>query len=115
VPSAGTSLATPLVAGLVADAQQGQKSPYGFIDPLLYRLARTHAFHDALPMTTSTPQHNRAAYIAPDDTSTSANVDVFDAQKRSDTQQVTAKGYDTMTGIGTPNGAAFVTALRRGL
>ncbi|WP_260328888.1 protease pro-enzyme activation domain-containing protein [Streptomyces sp. Ag109_O5-1] len=114
VSSAGTSLATPLVAGLVADAQQGQKSPYGFINPLLYRLARTHAFHDALPISTSTPQRNRAAYIAPDDTSTSANVDVFDTQKRSDTQQVTAKGYDTMTGIGTPNGAAFIAALRRG-
>ncbi|WP_405976400.1 protease pro-enzyme activation domain-containing protein [Streptomyces sp. NBC_00988] len=115
VSSAGTSLATPLVAGLVADAQQGQKSPYGFINPLLYRLARTHAFYDSLPINTSTPQQNRAAYIAPDDTSTSASVDVFDAQKRSDTQQVTAKSYDTMTGIGTPNGAAFIAALRRGL
>ncbi|MEV8548115.1 protease pro-enzyme activation domain-containing protein [Streptomyces sp. NPDC051572] len=114
VSSAGTSLATPLVAGLVADAQQGQKSPYGFINPLLYRLARTHAFHDALPIRTSTPQQNRAAYIAPDDASSSASVDVFDAQKRSDTEQVTAKGYDTMTGIGTPNGAAFIAALRRG-
>jgi hypothetical protein len=26
---------------------------------------------------------------------------------------VTAKGYDTMTGVGTPNGAAFITGLRR--
>ncbi|MDH6222991.1 hypothetical protein M2283_010343, partial [Streptomyces pseudovenezuelae] len=34
--------------------------------------------------------------------------------KRPDTQQVTAKGYDTMTGIGTPNGAAFIAALPRG-
>ena len=39
--NAGTSLATPLVAGLVADAQQGQKSAFGFINPLLYRLAGT--------------------------------------------------------------------------
>jgi subtilase family serine protease len=29
------------------------------------------------------------------------------------TQQVTAKGYDTMTGVGAPNGAAFITGLRR--
>jgi subtilase family serine protease len=112
VSSAGTSLATPLVAGLVADAQQGRKSPYGFIDPLLYRLARTPAFHDALPVGASAPQQNRAAYDAPDDTFTSAGVDVFDAQKRPDTQQVTAKGYDTMTGVGTPNGTAFLAALR---
>ena len=114
VSSAGTSLATPLVAGLVADAQQGRKSPYGFINPLLYRLARTQAFHDALPIGTSAPQQNRAAYIAPDDTFSSADIDVFDAQNRPDTQQVTARGYDTMTGIGTPNGAAFMAALRRG-
>ncbi len=39
--NAGTSLATPLVAGLVADAQQGQKSAFGFINPLIYRLAGT--------------------------------------------------------------------------
>ena len=44
--NAGTSLATPLVAGLVAAAQQGQKSAFGFINPLLYRLAGTRAFHD---------------------------------------------------------------------
>ncbi len=114
VANGGTSLATPLVAGLVADAQQGQKSPYGFIDPLLYRLADTQAFHDALPFDKSTPLQNRAAYIAPTDSFSSADVDVFDAQNRSDTQQVTAKGYDTMTGIGTPNGAAFIAALRLG-
>ncbi|MHA6765622.1 S53 family peptidase [Streptacidiphilus sp. PAMC 29251] len=113
VSSAGTSLATPLVAGLVADAQQGRKAPYGFVNPLLYRLARTGAFHDALPISASAPQQNRAAYLAPDDTFTGAGVDVFDAQQRPDTQQVTARGYDTMTGVGTPNGAAFLAALRR--
>ncbi len=37
----GTSLACPLIAALVADAQQGQKSPFGFINPLIYRLAGT--------------------------------------------------------------------------
>ncbi|MFC1418371.1 S53 family peptidase [Streptacidiphilus cavernicola] len=112
VSSAGTSLATPLVAGLVADAQQGQQSPYGFINPLLYRLARTGAFHDALPVSASAPELDRAAYLAPDGTFTTAGVDVFDAQHRPDTQQVTARGYDTMTGVGTPNGAAFIAALR---
>jgi hypothetical protein len=28
------------------------------------------------------------------------------------TGQVTAPGYDTITGIGTPNGQAFIAALR---
>jgi hypothetical protein len=45
--NAGTSLATPVIAGLVADAQQGQKSDFGFINQLLYRLAGTRAFHDS--------------------------------------------------------------------
>lgn len=42
-----------------------------------------------------------------------AAVVVFDSQEHAHTQQVTAKGYDTMTGVGTPNGAAFIAGLRR--
>ena len=59
--NAGTSLATPVIAGLVADAQQGQKSDFGFINPLLYRLAGTRAFHDILPVTAAVPQQDRDA------------------------------------------------------
>ena len=35
----GTSLATPLVAAIVADAEQGSRA-FGFINPALYKLAR---------------------------------------------------------------------------
>jgi len=110
--NAGTSLATPLVAGLVADAQQGQKSAFGFINPLLYRLAGTQALHDILPVTASMPQQDRDAWEAASG-GLGPGIDVFDSQERAWTQQVTAKGYDTMTGVGTPNGAAFITGLRR--
>jgi subtilase family serine protease len=110
--NAGTSLATPLVAGLIADAQQGQKSAFGFINPLIYRLAGTQAFHDILPVTASMPQQDRDAW-EPASEGISPALDVFDSQERAYTQQVTAKGYDTMTGVGTPNGAAFITGLRR--
>jgi len=110
--TAGTSLATPLVAGLVADAQQGQQSTLGFINPLIYRLAGTPAFHDILPVTASMPQQDRDAWEPPS-AGVSPAVDVFDSQERAYTQQLTAKGYDTMTGVGTPNGAAFITGLRR--
>jgi hypothetical protein len=40
---------------------------------------------------------------------------VFDAQTpamHGYTGQVTQPGYDTMTGLGTPNGQSFITALR---
>jgi subtilase family serine protease len=112
VVNAGTSLASPLVAGLVADAQQGRKSAFGFINPLLYRLAGTGAFHDILPVTASMPQQDRDAY-QPASGGAGPVVDVFDSQERAYTEQVTAKGYDTMTGVGTPNGAAFIAGLRR--
>ncbi len=111
-PGAGTSQACPLVAGLVADAQQGQKTSLGFINPLLYRLAGTPAFHDILPVTAKTPEQYRDAYTPANELGT-AEVDVFDAQQHAYTQQVTAKGYDTMTGLGSPNGRAFITGLRR--
>ncbi|HWG27045.1 S53 family peptidase [Actinospica sp.] len=111
--NAGTSLACPLVAGLVADAQQGQKSAFGFINPLIYSVAGTSALHDILPVGTSMPQQDRDAY-SPANGSNPASLDTFDYQDPSYTTQVTAKGYDTMTGIGAPNGAAFINALRKG-
>jgi subtilase family serine protease len=111
----GTSLACPLVAGMVADAQQGQSSPFGFIDPLLYSLAGTAAFHDVLPVSGSAPGIDRAAF-APTAVSgwNHPASETFDAQIPGDTSQVTAPGYDTMTGIGTPNGAEFIKGLRSG-
>ncbi|MGW6279590.1 S53 family peptidase [Kribbella sp. NPDC055071] len=109
--NAGTSLAAPLVAGLVAGAQQGRRSSFGFANPLFYRLHGTRAFHDVLPVDAATPPLNRAAYTPADGTDT-ASIDMFDAQDHADTTQVTAKGYDTMTGVGTPNGLAFILGLR---
>jgi subtilase family serine protease len=111
----GTSLACPLVAGIVADAQQGEASPFGFINPLLYSLAGTSAFHDILPVSGSAPGIDRAAY-APKSTSGWGHPasETLDSQNPQDTSQVTAPGYDTMTGLGTPNGAAFIDGLRSG-
>jgi subtilase family serine protease len=115
----GTSLATPLVAGMVADAEQGHRKNLGFLNPLLYSLAGTLAFHDILPLSPSDPQVNRAFYT-PDVNyinhkfSQGYRVGVNDAQNVSGTHQVTARGYDTMTGLGTPNGSAFINGLRSG-
>jgi subtilase family serine protease len=111
----GTSLACPLVAGMVADAQQGQSSPFGFIDPLLYSLAGTSVFNDILPVSGSMPSVDRTAF-APESTSGwgHAASETFDAQIPGETTQVTAPGYDTMTGLGTPNGSAFISGLRSG-
>jgi subtilase family serine protease len=116
---AGTSLAAPLVAGMVADAEQGQRKNLGFLNPLLYSLAGSPAFHDILPVSSSDPQVDRAVYT-PGETDVNNKfapgflVAVTDAQDPSGTHQVTAPGYDTMSGLGTPNGRAFINGLRSG-
>ncbi len=43
------------MAGIVAAAQQGQKKPFGFINPAIYKLAGTSAFFDPLPLTSHSP------------------------------------------------------------
>ena len=112
-PIGGTSLATPLVAGIVADAQQGRQS-FGFLNPALYSLAGTHAFNDVRPLSAETdPAYRGVACDA--DTCGLLLLTTFDDQSPSMggyTGQVTAPGYDTMTGIGTPDGQAFISDLR---
>ncbi len=109
----GTSLATPLVAGLVADAEQGQRS-FGFLNPALYKLARTAAFNDPKPLHGNTASKYRGVACDTDICGT-LSLTTFDDQNWSMAGydgQVTAPGYDTMTGIGTPNGQKFIAALR---
>jgi subtilase family serine protease len=115
VPVGGTSMSSPLVAGIVADAQQGQHTAFGFTNPVLYRLNGTSALYDVLPSTSSTPGLFRGEVCnvqfcgAP----SLITFDDQDPNMLGYTGQVTLKGYDNMTGIGTPHGQSFITALRR--
>jgi subtilase family serine protease len=113
-PIGGTSLATPLIAGMVTAAQQGQPEPFGLINPAIYQLAGTSAVRDILPLTASTPAVFRG--IACVDSLCSQQIlTTFDDQDPSMlgyTGQVTLQGYDNMTGVGTPNGQNFIKALR---
>ena len=113
-PEGGTSLAAPLVAGIVASAQQGQSSPFGFLNPALYSLAGSSALNDPLPITASSPAAYQGVYCANlACIGAPSSVWTFDDQDPTATNQVTAKGYDTMTGVGTPNGTTFINALRK--
>jgi subtilase family serine protease len=114
-PVGGTSLAAPLVAAIVADAEQGTR-PFGFLNPALYELARSTpaAFYDVQPLTASTPARYRGVAC---DAATCGQLSLttFDDQSWSMqgyTGQVTRPGYDSMTGLGTPNGQRFIGALR---
>jgi subtilase family serine protease len=112
----GTSLASPLVAGIIADASQGQSSSFGFINPLLYSLSGSDAYNDALPLSASSPVLDQTAFT-PASIAGLPLLNPLDAQGtayEAYTDQVTATGYDTMTGLGTPDGSNFIYALRSG-
>jgi hypothetical protein len=115
----GTSLSSPLFAGVMADADQAAGTALGFVNPLLYRLesspgAYAGTFYDVVP---GAPQANvRNDYVDGVDTGegvlTSVRVldfqgrEVFCKRANKCTQQKvaleTAPGFDSMTGIGTP-------------
>lgn len=120
----GTSESSPLVAGMVTAAQQGQLAPFGFINPAIYRLNRTSAFYDTLPLTASSPPLYRGIEcdllefvnicLGPKTDripSLTTNDDQAPSMKGY-TGQVTLPGYDNMTGLGVPNGQIFIRDLR---
>jgi subtilase family serine protease len=114
VPIGGTSLATPLVAGMVIAAQQGQSQPFGLINPAIYQLAGTAAFRDVRPLSAASPALFRgvACAAAVCGTPLLATFEDQNPDLPGYTGQVTLKGYDTMTGVGTPDGPKFIRALR---
>jgi subtilase family serine protease len=127
-PIGGTSLASPLLAGELAVADQAAGGSLGFVNPVIYRLdasAKTagDAFYDILP-----PKHKQASVIenyvnetGPEEgLYTTARTlgyegkEAFCEEGGPCTQQKiilsAGKGYDSMTGIGSP-GPEFIQAL----
>jgi subtilase family serine protease len=93
----GTSLASPLFAGLTADRIQGQRFPVGFVNPSLYATYRTPLYHDVF----STPNNSGQVatnVLAPYEGSPSAVVTFGDDQILKATP-----GYDDTSGVGTPS------------
>jgi subtilase family serine protease len=101
----GTSLASPLLAGLMADSDQLDGFHHGFINPLLYHFtAHTPAIKDVQPATGGVV---RVDYVNGTDASDclTRSVRMFNDQ---DQTIHTTKGYDNVTGVGTPNGVLFL-------
>jgi subtilase family serine protease len=108
--SGGTSLSSPVYAGLVAIAQQAAGHDLGFANPLLYSQAGTSAYHDIV---------KPAAPIAVARNNYKNNVNAargyfvelttlgFDSRLTIHVRD----GYDDVTGIGSPNGTAWLEAL----
>jgi subtilase family serine protease len=115
----GTSLASPLFAGVMADADQAAGTPLGFVNPAIYALAASPAsasssFYDVVPGAKQALV--RSDYLdgvdAEEGTITSVRTldyqgrEVFCSGTGNCTRQKvaldTAPGFDSMTGIGTP-------------
>ncbi|NIZ91184.1 S53 family peptidase [Kineococcus rubinsiae] len=122
----GTSLSAPLMAGIAAVANQRAGTPLGFLNPLIYRAYARGAGSSTTPSATasttplydpdqadlgSTPAVVRVNYA--DDVSPAGGRTYSIRTLEADplTTLDTVRDYDGSTGVGTPNGNAFLTAL----
>jgi subtilase family serine protease len=102
----GTSLASPIFAGIMALADQAAGHPHGFANPTFY--ANKSAFYDVTSVKTAVARRN---YINGIDISagTADKLRTFDDYSGS-TSQSTHTGWDNVTGLGSP-GATFLSAI----
>lgn len=125
----GTSLASPLLAGVLADVDQAAGGPIGFANPVMYHvwLTTPAAFHDVQP--SAHPKSN--AVVRVDFTNTQDNSDGFSISVRAidyegievncdgtgncESRKVTlntTKGFDSLTGLGSV-GPGFISAMSK--
>jgi subtilase family serine protease len=96
----GTSLSSPIFAGLMALADQKAGHPHGFANPAFY--ANPGSFYDVLSVKTAVARRNFNNGV--DATAgTSDFLRTFDDYSGSPTQH-TGPGWDNVTGLGTPAG-----------
>ncbi len=104
----GTSLSSPLFASASAIADQVAGGSLGFLNPTLYKLNGSSAFHDIDHSRTVTGVV-RVAYINGVDASAGARTSLRTLGQTGSID--TRPGYDDVAGVGTPNGVAFLGAL----
>jgi subtilase family serine protease len=101
-PVGGTSLSSPLFAGTMAIAQQNARRTFGFANALLYKASKKGAFRDIAPL--ASPQ----AVVS---SLPSFPTEIFTMDYEGQSIHTTA-GYDDTTGLGAPNGTAFLRAVK---
>ena len=101
----GTSLSSPLLAGVVALADQLHHRPLGFINPFYYRLLGTSSLHDTVAPTSPLAQV-RTDYVNFLDNTQGKFFRLQTIDVQSSTLHDTV-GYDDETGVGSPHGPAF--------
>jgi subtilase family serine protease len=101
----GTSLSSPLFAGIMALADQAGGKRHGFANPLFYSLAGSGAFRDVVS------PNQRFALVRNDFTNGVDAGDGVDTSLRTFNTTGTINtrpGYDDVTGLGSPFGQAFL-------
>ena len=105
----GTSLSSPLFAGLIAVYDQALQGSLGFLNPLIYFLNGTSAYHDVNDGTAVTTGYVRVDYKNGFDASGGLATTL---RTENQTGTIwTRKGYDDVTGVGTPNGVNFLLSI----
>lgn len=104
----GTSLSSPIMAGIMALADQAHGSPHGFANALFYSLAGSAAYNDVV-----NPASTLAIVRVNYNNSVDASAGVsYRLRTLNQTLSLhTTPGYDDVTGVGTPTGA-FLNALK---
>jgi len=116
----GTSVAAPLTAGIAAVANQIAGHPLGFLNPRIYAAYTTDsatAYYDVdqkdrFGTTTNDPLPSviRVNYANSEDATAGLKLSLRTQEEPNQTLHSVA-GYDTATGVGTPNGIGFFTAI----
>ena len=105
----GTSLSSPLFAGYMALADQAAGFAHGFVNPALYALAGSGAIRDVRPtgeqLASVRRDYNNGVNAANGYTVSLRTLDT-------DSSLRTRKGYDDVTGLGSPRGDRLIAALK---
>jgi subtilase family serine protease len=103
----GTSLSSPIMAGIMALADQAAGHPHGFANPVFYSLAGSAAFTDVVSPA-STLAVVRTNYNNSVDATAGLNYRLRTLNQTLSLQ--TTPGYDDVTGLGSPT-SSFLSAL----
>lgn len=106
----GTSLSSPLLAGVLAVASQYSHKTLGFVNPLYYKMLNTSAVHD-IKAPTSPVAQVRTNYVNGIDNSAGKQYLLQTIDVQTSTIHST-RGYDDETGVGTPNGILFFRSIK---
>jgi len=106
----GTSVSSPIFAGIMAIADQVSGRPHGFANPALYAVAGGPSYYD--PQAVSGRALARVDYVNKVDDSAGTVTSLRSLDVTVGTILRTRPGYDDITGLGTPNGPAFLSSLR---